>query len=853
MTNEGKMQLRTMHAPTIQKFDIYDNPIQFMRRISPRTYCESVGRQAAILGYEQGVFEAWVYPMKILSNLQFAIAVPDYQLFLNATDLARHIIARPEMTTLEFCHDLFTIKWHLLTPLNEPGLILLFDIESYVPLELWISFQPALVPMWPAGLGGQYTLWLDDLRAYYIGEGSKKYVGLIGSPFATKRSNTPGHQLPDEPMKFVIAVDQELTRTSYIPIIITGSLEGKGSATQRFLNLLEHIPEFYQHNFEHFQQLRSDFLAIQTPNEAVNRAFEWAKASLDKGRVDNPQLGTGLVAGYGVSGSSHRPGFAWFFGGDTFLNSLAINSYGDFETTRLGLTMLRDRQRSDGKIFHELTQSASFIHWFEDYPYGFYHAETSAYYIVAMYDYFILSGDAEFIRQSWNSIKLAYHYCVTADEDHDGLMENSAAGLAAMEVGEMLKHNRVDIYLAAIWLQALRCMIRFSEFFREKTLLKTCQQQFEKAYQSFLTIFIDENQQQLNFALLTDGTRHADQTVWQSIPLFFDLIDSQKVNGTLEQFASAAMSTDWGVRGVTRTSSYYDPISYNNGSVWPFTTGYVATAQYRHHRAINGWQNLLANARLTELDALGWHTELLSGEFYRPVSTSVPHQLFSATGIILPLLRGLFGLEGNCGEQQIKFSPHLPMEWDEVTIHNFRCGTNRFDFALKRTETQLRVTITSHAKAPFTLVFSPSFGPGTVVNAVAINGESANYRVDSTPQDVHCRIQTELSAQTEIVIDYRLGIEFAIPLPEIRLGSRSQGLKLINYQFDENQLLLNLEGRPGHDYVIHLKCRWDIQKAENAAIKKVADQRWQIAVQFEADSMEQYIRKTVTLHFSPES
>jgi len=32
--------------------------------------------------------------------------------------------------------------------------------------------------------------------------------------------------------------------------------------------------------------------------------------------VDNPLLGKGMVAGLGASGSSGRPGFGWFFGGD---------------------------------------------------------------------------------------------------------------------------------------------------------------------------------------------------------------------------------------------------------------------------------------------------------------------------------------------------------------------------------------------------------------------------------------------------------------------------------------------------------------------------------------------------------
>ncbi|MBN2235926.1 MAG: hypothetical protein JW729_00110, partial [Bacteroidales bacterium] len=118
-----------------KKFPILKNEIQLERQIVPQTFCENVGQKAAILGFEQGVFEAWVYPFKIVSDLQFAVSIPQINFFIEGQDLAQRIIVRPEMTTLVFSHDLFTIHWHLLTPVNEPGCIFLFDVDTYAPLE----------------------------------------------------------------------------------------------------------------------------------------------------------------------------------------------------------------------------------------------------------------------------------------------------------------------------------------------------------------------------------------------------------------------------------------------------------------------------------------------------------------------------------------------------------------------------------------------------------------------------------------------------------------------------------------------------------------------------------------------
>ena len=38
--------------------------------------------------------------------------------------------------------------------------------------------------------------------------------------------------------------------------------------------------------------------------------------------------GTGLVAGFGPTGSGYRPGFSWYFGGDTSINSFGLVAAG---------------------------------------------------------------------------------------------------------------------------------------------------------------------------------------------------------------------------------------------------------------------------------------------------------------------------------------------------------------------------------------------------------------------------------------------------------------------------------------------------------------------------------------------
>ncbi len=832
-----------------KRFDIQDNHLQLPHSARRGRYCESVGRRAAILGDESGIFEVWVYPFKIISDLQLSVRIPEFNLHLKTTDISETVINRPELTSLIFSHELFSLRLHLLTPLEHPGVILLADIDTHSPLEMIISFIPNLIPMWPAGLGGQYTLWLDELSAYYIGEASRKFAGIFGSPFAKRLSETPGHQLPDQPMQFRISLTPEDASKSFIPIFVAGSEKGKTDAIKNYQVMFDRIEHFYEESLFHYQKLHSDFLTIESPDSSLNLAFEWAKIALDKGRVKNPSLGEGLVAGYGISGSSHRPGFAWFFGGDTCINTLAINCYGDFETVKRSLNLLRETQRNDGKIVHELPQTASFINWFEEYPHAFYHADTTAYYIVAMWDYFIHSGDKKFIIASKDSIEKAYQYCLKADEDNDGLMENTAAGLGAMEVGGMLEHNKVDIYLAAVWLKAIAAMQRFYLFFDEIKSFDESKQLFDKAVTSFNKIFVNEKDRKLNFALLINGKKHEETTVWQSVPLFFDLISHLEIENVLKELASGAMSADWGVRSISKSSQYYNPINYNNGSVWPFTTGFVSVAEYKNHRSVNGFQNLKANAHLTFIDSPGWQPELLSGEFYRTVTESVPHQLFSASPIISSMVVGMLGLEMDALSNHIKLTPHLPPSWDQLKVSNIHCGSNVIGFTLKRLEQKIML-IMENKGDPHRLTFSPALGLGSEINDVKINGENVAFEIIKVRYDVHCQLETNIDSKVEIEIDYKPGIEFELPFSETKIGGRSSLLKLIDYELKDNIFTLELEGISEKTYRLPFRTGKKIKYVTGAKIETNNIDTTELVFDIMKTGPNKYETKTVQIHLT---
>src|SRR6185295_12209413 len=111
--------------------------------------------------------------------------------------------------------------------------------QSVLPIIITCSFRPKLKLMWPAGLMTGYVGWDDRAHVYTIGEETNRFVGMIGSPAARDLSLMPYQEEPrDVPVRFLIETAAEATKSSFIPIVIAGSSEGRAQAKATYGRLL---------------------------------------------------------------------------------------------------------------------------------------------------------------------------------------------------------------------------------------------------------------------------------------------------------------------------------------------------------------------------------------------------------------------------------------------------------------------------------------------------------------------------------------------------------------------------------------------------------------------------------------
>ncbi len=186
-------------GPVVPKFEIAASPLALRGDVRPHQYVGVIGRAAAWLGSETGEAELWVHPLKLANDFKLDFKIPDYVAVVRGIDVARTIEIRPEITTITYSHATFTVRQHILAPLNEPGLLLLLDVETIRPLEIIVSFKTVFQYAWPGAFGGQYTVWNDDEKAFILSESLRERNGVIGSPWAGAASSHPPTPSPTHP------------------------------------------------------------------------------------------------------------------------------------------------------------------------------------------------------------------------------------------------------------------------------------------------------------------------------------------------------------------------------------------------------------------------------------------------------------------------------------------------------------------------------------------------------------------------------------------------------------------------------------------------------------------------------
>jgi hypothetical protein len=742
----------------ISKPKALPNPLQIVAPCVPAKPFTVAGEHGAVFGRQSGRFEAWIWPVKVLSDFRIRAELADYAVPIDVNTLAAEISVTPAETTITYSHAAFTIKQHIFAArtagIPAVSVAAFFEISAIRPMEITFSFTPEMLKMWPApNFGRPNTEWVEKGGdgAYILHTDNPDFSAVVAMPRTKPGIMVPYQEHPQTyPTEFKLSYDPKRDAGVVFPLVM--AMANKANAVDQAAGLIDSLAQTYADTQAYYRRFFDRRMTVETPDHRIDEALKWAEVSIDQAQVVRGDE-TGMIAGYYESADSARPGYAWFFGRDTLFTTYAVNSYGDYALTSKALDFLLKRQRDDGKIMHEYSQAAESIDW-KNTPYFYASADSTPLLIMAVWDYVRSSGDMGFLKRNWSAVRKAWEF-MGKHEDSDGLYSNSQ-GTGWVESWPPGMPKR-EIYMVAMDEQSAEAMSSLAQLMNEGELAGNAHRKSGEIANQLESQYYDAKDGFYAFSM-DEGKADRTATIYPSVAWWDGDFGLKNAGRMLSRWASSEFSTDWGTRDISPATSFYDPISYHQGSIWPLFTGWVSLAEYRAHRPLSAYAHLMENVSLTWEQDLGSVTELLSGQYYAPLGRSSSHQLWSSAMVITPLVRGLFGLEWNANAHTLRVSPNLPAEWDKAAVAHVSVGDDLVDLEFERSADKLLVR--AH---------------GEKASVLCLTSDDASHRNCTAKPSMEHSLTMQLPG-------VELGLRAEVPLP----GATTSAMKVLDEEAQPN-------------------------------------------------------------------
>lgn len=203
------------------------------------------------------------------------------------------------------------------------------------------------------------------------------------------------------------------------------------------------------------------------------------------------------------------------------------------------------------------------------------------------------------------------------------------------------------------------------------------------------------------YAMALDGAKAQVRTVCSSVghALWSRIIADEHVPAVVRRLMAPDLFTGWGVRTLSKEARGYNPVSFYNGSVWPFDTALIANAMKKHgyvqeaNRLAWGLVEAAAAheyARLPEMFC-GFTRQAISKPVSFPMACTPDA---CSAGALFLILQSMLGIYAQAEENVVYVhNPVLPKWLGEVTLSDLRVGrtTMRLRFRREGTHTTFSV------------------------------------------------------------------------------------------------------------------------------------------------------------------
>jgi glycogen debranching enzyme len=385
-----------------------------------------------------------------------------------------------------------------------------------------------------------------------------------------------------------------------------------------------------------------------------------------------------------------------------------------FLTRLQGKTENAFREEEPGKIMHELRRGElAALKVLPHTPY-FGAVDTTPLYLLLICEVVMWTGDLEFFELLREPIAAALRWIDEyGDADGDGFVEyrrRSRAGL--VNQGWRDAHNAVvhrdgslaegPIALAEVQGYVYHAKRRLATVYGQLgdvELSERLQAEAQELKRRFNERFWMDDED--FFAMALDGRKQPVGAVVSTIGhcLWTRIVADEHVAAVVQRLMAPDMFSGWGVRTMSKQAASYNPMSYYNGSVWPFDNAIIVRGLKKHGFAQEA--NKIAGAMFDAAVEHEYHRlpEFFCGFTRQAIDRPVAYPMActpdsAAAGSVFMMLQAILGLYANAEENVLYVhNPLLPRWLGEVDVSNLRVGRSTLDLRFRRDGTQTTFSV----------------------------------------------------------------------------------------------------------------------------------------------------------------
>jgi glycogen debranching enzyme len=430
-----------------------------------------------------------------------------------------------------------------------------------------------------------------------------------------------------------------------------------------------------------------------------------------------------------VEGTHHleftpAAGIPWFvalFGRDSLIAALQnAHVYPDFVRGALDVlgrfqaTERDDRRDAEpGKILHELRSGE--LAQLKLIPHTPYYgtADATPLYLIALHTAWRCTGDRELVERHLDTAEGCLDWIDRCgDRDGDGFQEYQTRSPSGYENqgwkdsgdavlnpdGSMVKGPKALCELQGYVYDAWIRMAEIYHALGRKKRAQALQAKASELFARFNEVFWDEESG--FYAYCLDGDKRKVLTV-ASNPghcLWSRIVPKERARRVVERLLRPDMWSGWGIRTLSRDHPAYNPLSYQNGSVWPHDNGIIAVG-FRQY----GYAEEAARVAHAVVDAGSYFALYQMPELYAGIEredanfpvqypeANVPQAW--AAGSVFSMLQGLLGFEPDAPQGKLWLDPALPEWLPDLTLTDLRLGKRSFDLRFWREGDETRFEV----------------------------------------------------------------------------------------------------------------------------------------------------------------